>query len=194
MKHLRILLVVTMSLLLLSACNNSNSQEQAESRKVEDFTAITQDGEEFNVSDLEGHWWVVDFIFTNCETVCIPMTANMAKLQDMLEEEGLDDVKLVSFSVDPERDTPEVLQAYAEENGADLDRWTFLTGYDFSEIEEYAVDVFKVWVSAPEEGSDQVEHASYFSLVSPDGRIESHYSGTEADQMENIVADLKRLK
>src|SRR5690625_171089 len=194
MKYLRTLIILTTALLLLSACNNGDSTEQGETKQVDEFTAVTQDGEEFNTSDLEGHWWVADFIFTNCETVCIPMTANMLKLKEMLEEEGLDDVKLVSYSVDPERDTPEVLQEYAEENGVDLDRWTFLTGYDFEEIEQYAIDTFKVWVAAPEEGSDQVEHASYFSLVSPEGRIENHYSGTKAEQMENIIEDLKRLQ
>lgn len=197
MKHLR-LFIIGFSILLLAACSGGDStgqeNEQGESYIVNEFEAVTEAGDDFNVTDLEGSWWIADFIFTNCTTVCLPMTANMLKLQGMLEDEGLDDVKLVSFSVDPERDTPDVLTDYAEENGADLDRWTFLTGYDFEEIETYAQETFKIWVAPPEEGSDQVQHATYFALVSPDGRIENHYSGTEAEQMENIVNDLKTLK
>lgn len=196
MKYLRFF-IIGFSILFIVACGADNQQQgsdQAGSNHVGEFSAVKQSGEDFNVSDLEGNWWVADFIFTNCTTVCLPMTANMTKLQDMLEEEGLDDVKLVSFSVDPEYDTPEVLTEYAEETGADLDRWSFITGYEFEEIESFAKDTFKVWVAPPEEGSDQVQHATYFALVSPDGIIENHYSGTEEEQMENILNDIKKLK
>src|SRR5690625_5273679 len=147
MKYLRLFIVV-FSILLVSACGTkldqpSEKQKAQMTGNVGEFSAITQSGEDFNVTDLEGHYWVADFIFTNCTTVCLPMTANMVKLQGMLDEEGLDDVKLVSFSVDPERDTPEVLTEYAEEYGADLDRWTFVTGYDFDTIMNYSIDTFK---------------------------------------------------
>src|SRR5699024_853354 len=133
MKHLQ-LLIIALGILILAACGNSSENEpqgesSAFSEGVGSFLAIDESGEDFDVAELQGHWWVADFIFTNCTTVCLPMTANMGKLQSKLEDEGLDDVKLVSFSVDPDRDTPEVLAEYAEENGADLDRWTFLTGY-----------------------------------------------------------------
>src|SRR5699024_11930906 len=88
--------------------------------EVADFEFTDQDGESFSNEDLEGKWWVADFIFTNCETVCIPMTSNMVNLQQELEEKNIDNVELVSFSVEPDRDTPEVLTEYAEEYGADL--------------------------------------------------------------------------
>lgn len=200
MRHLR-LLVVGLFILMLTACGGDplsdgaqQQEEQGVSNHVGEFEAITESGEAFNVSDLEGHWWVADFVFTNCTTVCLPMTTNMVKLQGMLEDEGLDDVKLVSFSVDPENDTPEVLSEYAEEYGADLDRWTFLTGYDFEDIEQYSIDTFKNWVAPPPEGDDQVEHGTAFFLIDPNGNIQSHYTGTKEEQMENIITDIKKLK
>lgn len=198
MKIARLLLIGLIAIFLV-ACNNESKQGANDGNggglgNVGEFSAITQSGEEFNVTDLKGSWWVADFIFTNCTTVCLPMTANMAKLQQMLEDEGLDDVKLVSFSVDPDRDTPEVLTAYGEEYGADFNRWYFLTGYEFDEIMNYSVETFKNWVAPPPEGSDQVEHGTSFFLVDPEGNIVSHYSGTQSDQMQTIVDDLKKFQ
>lgn len=198
MKYLR-LFMLSLGVLFITACGADSLQGGQEEQQdnqglynhVGNFEATTQSGEDFNVADLEGQWWIADFIFTNCTTVCIPMTANMEKLQGMLEEEGLDDVQLVSFSVDPDRDTPEVLTEYAEDNGANLDRWTFLTGYEFETIESYSIDTFKNWVALPQDGSDQIEHMTRFFLVNPDGYIESHYSGTDAEEMEDIVNNIK---
>src|SRR5699024_1668166 len=160
---------------------------------VGDVSGINESGEDFSVADLQGEWWVADFIFTNCTTVCLPMTANMATLQGMLDEEGYDDVKLLSFSVDPDNDTPEVLTDYAEEYGADLNRWTFLTGYEFEEIKEYSLNTFKSLVEAPPEGEDQVDHGIRFFLIDPEGNIKSHYSGTNTEDLEALMTDLKNF-
>lgn len=194
MKYIRLLLIA-LTVLFVAACGNGGEQEntatqQTARENVGDFAAINHNGEEFNVQNLQGQWWVADFIFTNCTTVCLPMTANMKKLQDKLDSEGLD-VKLVSFSVDPDRDTPEVLTEYANEYGADLDRWTFVTGYDFDTIKEYSVKTFKNLVEAPPEGDDQVTHGTSFFLVDPDGNIVNHYSGTKAEEMDRIIEDIK---
>src|SRR5699024_6846347 len=128
-------------------------------------------GEPFSNEDPEGKWRVADFIFTNCETVCIPMTRNMVNLHQELEEEDIDDVELVSFSVEPDRDTPEVLTEYAEEYGADLSNWTFLTGYDFDTIQDLSIKSFSNMVEAAHEGEDQMTQGAYFLLVNPDGEI-----------------------
>lgn len=65
--------------------------------------------EPISLSDLEGKWWIADFVFTNCTTVCLPMTSNMAALQTKIKEDD--------FSVDPDYDTPEVLTKYGESYG-----------------------------------------------------------------------------
>src|SRR5699024_8131772 len=99
---------------LLAACGKGEiesnlSDNEDDLKTVEDFTFTNQDNEEVSLDDLKGKWWIADFIFTNCEDVCIPMTYNMQQLQMKLAEEGLD-AELISFSVDPDFDTPEVLK------------------------------------------------------------------------------------
>src|SRR5690625_1179371 len=107
-----------------------------------------------------------------------------------MEEENLD-AQLVSFSVDPEYDSPEVLRAYAEGYQADLSNWSFLTGYDFQTIKDFSVGSFKSVVEAPPEGDDQVMHGTSFFLVNPEGEVIKRYSGIESEEMENIIQDLK---
>lgn len=177
--------------LALSACGGSNI-ETTMSEKVADFEFTTQDNETLSLDDLQGTYWVADFVFTNCTTVCLPMTSNMSYLQDMINEENLD-VQLVSFSVDPDYDTPEVLKEYAEEYDADLDNWTFLTGYDFQTIKELSIKSFKNMVQEPPEGSDQVTHGTSFFLVDPEGKVIKNYNGTQKNSMDDILEDLKAI-
>lgn len=94
------------------------------------FALVDQNGRTFTNADLAGKVWVASFVFTHCPDVCDTVMSNMAELQQQLAEEGLlgDDVMLVSFTVDPLADTPEVLFEYATEYGADHAAWRFLTG------------------------------------------------------------------
>lgn len=186
--------ILILSVLTLGACGGGNNVETTMSEPVADFEATTQDGDTLTRDDLKGKWWVADFVFTNCTTVCPPMTRNMKSLQDQLKEANVENFHLVSFSVDPDYDTPDVLKEYANEHGADLSTWTFLTGYEFEMIQELAQESFKVLVQPPPEGDDQVSHGTQFLLVNPDGEVVKHYSGTEADQMEQIADDLKNLQ
>src|SRR5699024_9588193 len=107
MKHIHRILLLSAFVLIFAACGEK--VETYMKSQVADFVFTDQDGEPFSNEDLGGKWCVADFIFTNCETVCIPMTSNMVNLQQELEEENIDNVELVSFSVEPDRDTPEVL-------------------------------------------------------------------------------------
>lgn len=200
-------LFLTISFLLLAACggnNESNPPNEVNNEMapegsgqsvghVEPFEAVTQENEPFTNEDLEGTWWVANFIFTNCETVCLPMTSNMKSLQDKLNDAGVKGVELISFSVDPERDTPEVMKEFAEEYGADFSNWTFLTGYEFDDIKELSLNSFKSLVAPPPEDDDQIAHGTAFFIVDPEGEVLSHHSGLEADEMDNIVDELQRL-
>lgn len=185
---------VTLALVLLmtlAACS-SYPIETNMSEEVNDFEFTTESNETFSLDDLDGTYWIADFVFTNCTTVCLPMTSNMSYLQDLINEEGLD-VQLVSFSVDPDYDTPEVLTDYAEEYDADLDNWTFLTGYDFQTIKELSIKSFKSMLQEPPEGTDQVTHGTSFYLVDPDGNVIKSYNGVQRDSMDEIFEDLKKL-
>lgn len=204
-------LLLALPLLVLAACGGNDELDSANEQnnapganesaeagniigEVEPFEATTQEDEPFTNEDLVGTWWVANFIFTNCETVCLPMTSNMKTLQDKLNEAEIEDVQLISFSVDPDRDTPEVMKEFAEEYGADFSNWTFLTGYEFDDIKELSLNSFKSLVAPPPEDDDQVAHGTAFFIVNPDGEVLTHHSGLEADEMDNIVEELKRLK
>src|SRR5690625_1768044 len=102
-------LIVIISSLVLSACGKKEFIAETD-WKVEDFSSVNQENEKVELADLEGEVWIADFIFTNCATVCPPMTVNKAELQDALKNENISNVRLVSFSVDPDIDTPEVLK------------------------------------------------------------------------------------
>lgn len=177
-------------LVILAACGKDVPDDL--DWEVQDFTYTDQSNSEFGLSDLDGKVWIADLIFTNCETVCPPMTANMSQLQDKLA--GADvDVELVSYSVDPERDTPEELVKFSEKFDADLSNWHFLTGYDNSEIKSFAESSFKTAVDA-DPNSDQFIHGTAFYLVNKDGVVVKKYSGVSNVPYEEIVDDVKALQ
>lgn len=179
-------------MLFLGACGAAEIESNMPNDSiVADFEFTTQDRETLSLEDLKGEWWIADFIFTNCTTVCIPMTTNMVTLQEMMKEENLN-AQLVSFSVDPEVDTPEVLTNYAAGYGADLSNWTFLTGYDFETIKELSIESFYADLRQ-EPDSDQVTHVVRFYLVNPEGQVIKSYFGTDLGDIESIVDDLKKV-
>jgi len=162
-------------------------------KEMDSFSFTDQDGEEFGLEDLEGKWWVADMVFTNCTTVCLPMTTNMSSLQDSLAEKNID-AELVSFSVDPENDTPDVLKEYAKDYDADESNWHFLTGYDFETIQDISVDTFQQMLQEAPEGDDQVTHGVRFFLIDPEGNVIKSYDGQKASNMEEIVNDLQAVQ
>ncbi|HEY4599713.1 MAG TPA: SCO family protein [Cerasibacillus sp.] len=193
MKRMKLVILLIGLSLILAACGKENIETNM-SEDVIDFEFTTQDNEKLSLDDLKGQYWLADFVFTNCTTVCLPMTTNMSNLQDMMKEEGLDEkIQLVSFSVDPDRDTPEALKQYAEDYDADLSNWTFLTGYDFETIKEISIKSFKSLLAEPPEDDDQVTHGTRFYLVNPEGKVIKYYNGTESASMHTIVDDMKKL-
>src|SRR5690625_6169203 len=160
MKKLQLLFVPIVLAILLAGCGEEDVNKGIETSMSEDIPAFdytNQDNEDFDSSYLEGNCWIAHFIFPNCTSVCLPMTSNMAVLQEKLEEEDID-AELVSFSVDPDYDTPEVLKDYSEQYDADLANWNFVTGYDFQTIKELSIKSFRSLVQEPEDRSE--EHTS----------------------------------
>ncbi|MGE7184572.1 SCO family protein [Peribacillus sp. NPDC006672] len=179
-------------LLLLTACG-SNGVPDAKNWDLEDFSYIDQEGKPFSKSDLKGKVWVADFIFTSCETVCLPMTSNMTKLQQQLKDEGISDVEFVSFSVDPEIDKPDVLKKFGDQFNVDYSNWHFLTGYGQEEIEQFARDNFNLIVKKPET-EDQVIHGTSFFLIDQEGKIMKDYTGLQDIPFDEIIKHIKILQ
>src|SRR5699024_6399302 len=119
------------------------------------------------------------------------MTSNMSSLQDKAAEKDLD-VQFVSFSIDPEHDTPEVLRDYAKEYKADTSNWTFLTGYDFDEIKKLSIKSFKSIAEMPKEG-DQVIHETRRNHVSPEGQDVKGNNETDEKELDEIIKDLNKI-
>ncbi|RBP05549.1 SCO family protein [Rossellomorea aquimaris] len=182
--------LTSVMVLFLAGC----SEFEADSDwKVRDFTYTNQNNQEVGLDDLKGEIWIADFIFTSCETVCPPMTFNLTKIQKQLKDEGIDDINFVSFSVDPEVDTPDKLKEYISEYEADTKQWDLLTGYQQEEIISLAEESFKVLVR-DDPSSDQVIHGTSFYLVNKEGKVVKNYSGLQDVPYEEIVSDVKLLK
>ncbi len=160
---------------------------------VEDFNYTDHRGEQLSTQQLEGTPWLATFVFTNCETVCPPMTFNMADLQKELEANGLSDYKIVAFSVDPKEDTPEKMQEYLSHYPIpDESKWHLLTGYSQDEIAEFATDNFKSLVKN-DPNSDQVIHGTSFYLVDQKGEVVGNYDGFEQVPTAEIIEDMQEL-
>lgn len=187
-----ILFIGIMVVLLLSACGSQGIKNGYNS-ELEEFTFTDHNNKEFSKSDLKGKVWLADFVFTNCTTVCLPMTSNLAEFQTMLKDNGISNVEIVSFSVDPELDTPAALKEYAERFNADLSSWHFLTGYTQQEIEEFAKKNFQTIVQKPA-NTDQVIHGTKFYLVNKSGEIVKDYSGVSEVPFEEMLNDIKILQ
>ncbi|MFD9628436.1 SCO family protein [Peribacillus muralis] len=190
--HVLVAAIGASILMLLTACGSTGVPD-AKNWDIEDFSYSDQEGKPFSKSDLKGKVWVADFIFTSCETVCLPMTSNMAKLQQQLKDEGIKDVEFVSFSVDPEIDKPDVLKKFGDQFNVDYRNWHFLTGYDQQEIEQFALNNFKTVVKKPEK-EDQVIHGTSFFLMDQEGKIIRDYTGLQDIPFEDIIKHIKILQ
>lgn len=159
------------------------------------FSFLDQDGKPFGLEQLKGEAWVANFIFTSCPTVCPLLTRKMATLESRSRSLGKK-VHFVSFSVDPETDTPEVLKAFGKEYEQDPARWSMVTG-PIEEIESTIIGSFKIAISRPgDEDHDlnmfEIAHGEHFVLVDGAGRIRGYYSN-DLEAHERLLMDLGRL-
>ena len=156
---------------------------------VPSFQLVNQNGQPFGSPQLAGKIWIADFIYTTCPGPCPMISSRMSELQKPLEKT---DVRLVSFSVDPAKDTPAILRGYAEKLHADADRWNFLTGPK-SAIYKLSHDGFKLAVSDGSNEQGIPVHSTRIVLVDRHGQIRGYYDATEADAVTKLVADTSHL-
>lgn len=156
------------------------------------FSYRNQFGDTLNSESLKGNVYVADFIFTSCETVCPNLSKTMAQLQQNFEDNGR--FKLLSFSIDPMRDSVSVLKEYAERYGAKPDKWHFLLG-DTATIWKTIEEGYKVSVGyAPDSlGGYSFTHTERLVLVDANGMVRGFFNGldrAEVDTMYNSIAML----
>ena len=161
---------------------------------VADFALTERSGDTVRRADLLGKSWVAAFIFTRCAGPCTQVSGAMAHLQHDLA--ALDNVVLVSFTVDPEFDRPEVLREYAKRFQADPRRWLFLTGKQ-DDIHRLAYESFHLGV-VKNEGNVQpgyeVEHSTRLALVDPQGTIRGYYDGTDDAALPKLERHIKDMQ
>jgi protein SCO1/2 len=148
-----------------------------------EFTLTRSTGEPFSHHRLEGDVWMVNFFFTRCRGICPLLTERMGELQERLaDREGW---KLVSITVDPEFDIPEVLAAYAEERGADPDRWIFLTG-GTETVHSLIREGFLLPVQRQDDAVEPVLHSSRILVIDAAGRIAGAYDALDEEAVVRL--------
>ena len=163
--------------------------------KVPDFSLQERSGRPVTLADLKGNIWIANFIYTNCPDTCPIQSAQMKEIQAEFINEG--DLRLVSITVDPKRDTPKVLSEYASRFGADSERWLFLTGekqaiYRLAQEGFYLAAVEIPQEKRPSTGATHT-HSPRFVLVDRKAQIRGYYTSTDAETMVRLRRDLKTL-
>jgi len=156
--------------------------------RAPEFTLITQDGNRLSLKELRGKVVLVTFFFTSCKDTCPLLTHKIATLQPRLGSDFGPQAFFVSISVDPEQDTPAVLKRYAEDVGADLSGWAFLTGPEAnvrSVVRRYGAFFRKM-------PGGNVDHSSLTSLVDRNGMLRVQYSGVRFNP-EELLSDIRFL-
>lgn len=156
------------------------------------FSLVDQRGQRFGLEQLRGKIWVADFVFTTCPTVCPKLTKRMVEIQEKTKDlKG--PVHLLTITVDPENDTPEVLARYAEQYGASPARWTFLTG-PLAEIEPTVVKGFKTAMGKKDEGGGlmSIFHGEHLVLVDREGMIRGFYPADD-EGIAKLLRDVEAL-
>jgi protein SCO1 len=155
------------------------------------FELLDQGGGAFGSKDLDGRVWVAGFIFTRCPTLCPLITATMVKLQGRTRQ-LVPDFHMVSFSADPDHDTPARLGEYARAHRASLRGWTFLSGAPAAlrTTVEHGIEVGPGKDERRGSASGGIFHTRYLALIDRMGRIRGYYDSTDADDVDRLVRDV----
>ena len=139
-----------------------------ERKKVPEFNFVNQNGELVTNNDYIGKVYIVEFFFTTCTTICPVMNTNLIHIQNSFTK--FSDFGIASFSINPEYDTVDILNQYANENGIVNSNWNLMTG-DRSEIYKLANDGFNLYTASSSDFIDGFEHSGYFALIDKQGFI-----------------------
>jgi protein SCO1 len=155
--------------------------------RLTDFACVERSGRAMRTGELAGRFVVADFVFTNCAGMCPKLAIEMKKLQDATA--GRDDLRMVSFTVDPDRDQPAAMAKYADEHGFDKERWLFLRA-EIPDLKAFMVG--ELGLAAP---TDIVLHTDRFVLFDTTGAARGVYSPLDdAHWQAKLLADVERMR
>ena len=162
--------------------------------EVPDFTLTDQHGNTVTRDDLRGHVWIADFMFTRCTGICPVLVRSMRAVRDTTEDKPYhDNLRLVSFTVNPTHDTPAVLREYSKTHQADSDNWRFLTTDERAPMWTLIEDGFQLAVQETPDAVLPFSHSGKLVLVDKRGRIRGYYSGLRAEERKALLRDLDAM-
>jgi protein SCO1/2 len=170
---------------------DESKQSLTKGHRIADFQLINQDGETVTNKDLDGFYYVTDFFFTTCPTICPSMSAEMQRVQkEFMDDE---DFKILSHTVQPEVDSVPVLKEYANLYEANPEKWIFVTGekkliYDLARKSYFAA------VTEGDGGPNDFIHTENFVLVDKEKRIRGFYDGTSPESVDQLMIDIDILQ
>ncbi len=158
---------------------------------VPQFSFTNQDGQTITSSFIKNKIWVADYFFTSCGSSCPKLTKSLKTIQTEFKSD--DNVRLLSFSVDPQHDTPQRLTSYAKQFDATIGQWQFLTG-EKTELYRFARNGLFITAAMGDGGENDFIHSSSLVLMDKDGHIRGYYDGTSNGDVRQLIKDIKRLE
>jgi protein SCO1/2 len=196
-----VLLVALYQIKLKQSSNNqaaSNDAALAPLIQLPGFVLTSNAGHPFTSEQLQGKVWIADFIFTRCQGPCPMITLQMAKLEHQLRDDPRwDQLRLVSFSVDPDYDTPKVLEGHAQRVGVETNNWIWLTG-ERKPMWDLINNGFKLMVGRTDTVGDDpghglITHSTKFVLVDRRMRTRGYYDALQPDDIKRLLADVQTI-
>ena len=153
--------------------------------EIPSFELLDNFGQSFTEEDISGKIWVADLIFTTCAGPCPVMSTKMRSIhKTYLENEN---IHMVTITVNPDYDSPEVLTEYGKRYDADFNKWHFLTG-EYEKIQSLIANGFKMG-----DIEEIVFHSTRFALIDPNMNVRGYYMGTESEDVKKLIWDIKKL-
>jgi len=158
---------------------------------VPDFKFINQSGDSIGKEDIAGKVIVADFVFTSCPGICPTLTSNMTQIQEAYLNDA--QVQILSFSVDPTYDTPEVLSRYVDKYDINTDRWMLLTG-DKEKMYDLIQNGFRLSAYEDSLAPGGIFHDQRFVLLDGSFHFRGYYFGTQEEELDRLIEDIGYLK
>lgn len=176
----------------------NNEQGKEVYYTLPNFSFINQDSQTISSDWVKNKVWVANYFFSTCATICPPMMSNMQTMvQTHIQNKGFDDVKIISFSVDPENDTPKVLQFYARTHNVNPTYWQLATGNKRA-LYSFARDGLKIIATqmpkAQQGDANDFIHSEKFVLIDQFMHIRGYYDGTKPSEIKQLLIDIDKLR